>query len=68
MVRTPQVLSICKKNPTPFITCLVIYVTLPVNTIRETEIKPTLNTGHIASDQKPTYSHNFSAAVAIVGI
>ena len=37
-----------------------------MNTIREAEIKPSLNTGHITSDRKPIYSRNFSAAVAIV--
>lgn len=48
------------RNKSLFIMCSVIYFALSVNTIREAEIKPSLNTGYMASDQKPIYSRNSS--------
>lgn len=69
-VRT-QILNICRgKKNNHFLSCAQSSTFHSLNAIRETETKSSLNkilnTGRVTSDQKPIYSHNFSAAVAVV--
>lgn len=56
------------KKSNHFLSCAQTSTFHSLNAFREAETKSSLNIGHVASDQKAIYSHNFSAAVAVVEI